>query len=46
MKVFLKTPEKLSKKQKELFEQLDEEADTKQKRKNFFGKIMDKFSVF
>jgi molecular chaperone DnaJ len=43
VKVFLKTPEKLSKKQKELFEELSELEETKKKRKGFFEKIKEKF---
>jgi molecular chaperone DnaJ len=44
VKVFLKTPEKLSKKQKELFEELKNEETLRKKRKGFFEKVKDKFN--
>ncbi|MFH1587802.1 MAG: molecular chaperone DnaJ [Candidatus Diapherotrites archaeon] len=44
VKVFLKTPEKLTKKQKELFEKLSGTEKTRKKRKGFFDKVKEKFS--
>jgi molecular chaperone DnaJ len=44
VKVYLRTPEKLNKKQRELFEQLYEEEKLREKRKGIFDKIKDTLS--
>ncbi len=44
VKVFLKTPNRLSKRQKQLFEELREEETLTRKRKSFFQRMKDRFS--
>jgi molecular chaperone DnaJ len=44
IKVIVQTPEKLGKKQKQLFEELAKEESLQKKRKSFFGRIRKKFS--
>jgi len=43
VKVIVQTPDRLSKKQRELFEKMSKEEATQKKRKGLFGKIMEKF---